>query len=263
MTRMVRGRTAAADMSSWSPVEPAACLAGIRAFLLDVDGTLYRQTPVRLWMACEMGVVSPLTYGVSQALRLGRAIAEFRKVREELRALGAPSSPLVELQYRETARRAGVTAGEVEATVSEWMFSRPLKYVARAPRSRVASFLIAARRAGLLIGALSDYPVADKLAALGLSDYFSLRLCTTDREINALKPHPRGFLEACRVWGLSPLEVLYVGDRPDVDATGARAAGMRCAIVGQSARSRAGRTRSVEYLAVGGFANLEALLASA
>jgi FMN phosphatase YigB (HAD superfamily) len=32
-------------------------------------------------------------------------------------------------------------------------------------------------------------------------------------------------------WGLDPSEVLYVGDRIDVDAPGARAAGMPCAVL--------------------------------
>ena len=36
------------------------------------------------------------------------------------------------------------------------------------------------------------------------------------------------------IWGLAPNEVLFVGDRSDVDATGAAAAGMHCAIVGRA-----------------------------
>ena len=57
-------------------------------------------------------------------------------------------------------------------------------------------------------------------------------LCSTDKEINAFKPHPRGYLRACEEWGLQPQEVLYVGDRPEVDAKGAKAAGMPCMMVG-------------------------------
>jgi FMN phosphatase YigB (HAD superfamily) len=58
-----------------------------------------------------------------------------------------------------------------------------------------------------------------------------LRVCATVPAINAFKPHPRGFEEACARLGLEPSEVLYVGDRAEVDGVGARAAGMRCAIV--------------------------------
>jgi FMN phosphatase YigB (HAD superfamily) len=41
----------------------------------------------------------------------------------------------------------------------------------------------------------------------------SLALCATSPEINAFKPHPKGFLHACALWGLPPEEVLYIGDR--------------------------------------------------
>jgi putative hydrolase of the HAD superfamily len=51
--------------------------------------------------------------------------------------------------------------------------------------------------------------------------------------VNAFKPHPRGFLAACEGWGWSPHEVVYVGDRCEVDAMGAAAAGMPCVIIGR------------------------------
>jgi HAD superfamily hydrolase (TIGR01549 family) len=235
-------------------------LGRIGAVLLDVDGTLYRQRPVKLTMAAEM-VAVPLTKGsIRQLRRLLGIIREFRRVREELRHLGAGDEPLERLQYLETARRIGASARDVEDAVAEWMFQRPLKHLRRWKSSGVDAFLDAARRRGVVIGALSDYPVADKLAALGVAHYFSLALCTTDRQINAFKPHPRGFLEACGTWGLSPSEVLYVGDRPDVDASGARAAGMPCAIVGGFSRSRGG-SDAIEHIGIRSFVDLAAGLA--
>ena len=76
--------------------------------------------------------------------------------------------------------------------------------------------------------------VADSLVALELSQHVSVAVCTTDAEVNAFKPHPAGLTHACRTWGLRPDEVLYVGDRPDVDGTAAAAIGMPCVIVGGS-----------------------------
>jgi len=257
---MVRG--AAADDSPAPAVERSLSDARIRAVLLDVDGTLYRQAPVRLRMALEIAMAPLIGQSFVRAREVIRTVSEFRRVREELRTLGWPVYPLATLQFRETARRVGLDAGEVEHTISEWMFTRPLKYLPRSKRRGVDSFLETARRGGLLVGALSDYPVSEKVAALGLSHHFSLTLCTTDAAINALKPHPRGFLEACRLWGLDPREVLYVGDRPDVDAAGARAAGMRCAIVGQLGGGDRGRNGTGQYLAVGRFARLESALAA-
>jgi HAD superfamily hydrolase (TIGR01549 family) len=89
------------------------------------------------------------------------------------------------------------------------------------------------------LGAFSDYPVDAKLHALGLGEACTLRLCATDGDIDAFKPNPRGFLRACERWQLPPRDVLYVGDRFEVDGLGAQSAGMRCAIIG-SARGAMG-----------------------
>ncbi|MCA8943162.1 MAG: HAD hydrolase-like protein, partial [Planctomycetes bacterium] len=58
-----------------------------------------------------------------------------------------------------------------------------------------------------------------------------------------------GFLRAATIWQLPPHRVLYVGDRPSVDAVGARAAGMRCVIVGKSGLGRS-------FVGVSSFAEL-------
>ena len=102
-------------------------------------------------------------------------------------------------------------------------------------RADLPAFLdyLSARK--LHLGVLSDYPVEDKLRAMDVRDRFSLALCSSDAEINALKPNPRGLQHACAQWGLAPEEVLYVGDRADVDAGAAEAAGMPCAILDSSA----------------------------
>jgi len=88
--------------------------------------------------------------------------------------------------------------------------------------------------AGLRTGLLSDYPAHGKLQALGLAERFSPVLCSTDPDIDAFKPDPRGFLHACAHWKLPPSDVLVIGDRHDVDVAGALAAGMPCALIGRA-----------------------------
>jgi putative hydrolase of the HAD superfamily len=156
-------------------------------------------------------------------------------VREELRALGRADRPLAALQYVEAARHSGLSREFVEAAVDEWMLRRPLRHLKWVRRRGVRDVLTGLSALGLRVGAFSDYPVTEKLAALGVADAVPLRLCATDPEINAFKPHPSGFLHACEVWGIDPAEVVYVGDRPDVDAGGALAAGMRAVIIGRTA----------------------------
>jgi HAD superfamily hydrolase (TIGR01509 family) len=89
------------------------------------------------------------------------------------------------------------------------------------------------RQRGVAMGVLSDYPALAKLEALGLGGAFEVVLCTTDRGVNAYKPHPAGFRAAAAAFRLPPASVLMVGDRADVDGQGAAAAGMPSVIVGR------------------------------
>ena len=88
---------------------------------------------------------------------------------------------------------------------------------------------------------------------MGLRSKMSLELEATSEAVNAFKPHPRGLEVACERWGLPPGDVLYVGDRVEVDARAAGALGMPCAIVGGSGSDGAGawphqRLRSMQDL---------------
>jgi len=76
------------------------------------------------------------------------------------------------------------------------------------------------------LGVFSDYSPGAKLEALGIRDLVGLELAATDPGINAFKPHAAGFIRACTEWGVAPGEVLFVGDREELDGVGARAAGM-------------------------------------
>jgi FMN phosphatase YigB (HAD superfamily) len=208
----------------------------VRAVLLDLDGTLYRQGPLRRRMLAELAGL-PLRGRGREAWALGRRLAAFRRVREELRALGRPDEALEDVQYEAAARHLSEEPERVRAAVREWIHERPLRHLAGCARPGVRDCLASWRGAGLSLGVVSDYPAAAKLEALGLSRFFSLAIGSTDPEINAFKPHPRGLLVACGRLGVAPDEALYVGDRVDVDGAAARAAGMRFAGIGMYRRA--------------------------
>jgi HAD superfamily hydrolase (TIGR01549 family) len=132
------------------------------------------------------------------------------------------------------ASASGLSVAEVQALVDEWIMTRPLKYLQLCRASGLDGLLATLDRLALKAGVLSDYPAEAKLRALGVDGRFWPVLCSTDPEIDAFKPNPRGFLRACELWDMSPSQVLFVGDRADVDAAGASAAGMPCAIVGRA-----------------------------
>ncbi|MFI0356896.1 HAD family hydrolase [Actinomadura sp. 9N407] len=63
-----------------------------------------------------------------------------------------------------------------------------------------------------------------RMAALGLRHHFEVLLCSDG--LGCAKPQPSAFLAACAALDLPPAEVAYVGDKLDVDAVGARNAGL-------------------------------------
>ena len=80
-------------------------------------------------------------------------------------------------------------------------------------------------RARYKLGTLSNGN-AD-LGVIGLSDFFSVSL--NARGVGAAKPDRRCFEHLVQGLQLEPLEVLYVGDDPQLDVVAARAAGLRTA----------------------------------
>lgn len=65
------------------------------------------------------------------------------------------------------------------------------------------------------------------IGRVGLGPYFAGAVSA--HEVGCAKPDPRMFLEACRIAGAAPSEVLHVGDDPLLDVIGARRAGLRAA----------------------------------
>jgi HAD superfamily hydrolase (TIGR01549 family) len=165
--------------------------------------------------------------------KFARIITGFRNTREGLREGNVRTLPLERWQYVATSEQLGCSEEDVERTINEWMYRRPLRWLKFCRRSGIIECLDGLSRAGLRLGVFSDYPAEEKLEALGVRQCFDLVLSAIDDEIDAFKPHPRGFLEAARRWELTPAEIIYVGDRLDVDAAGARAAGMGCIVIGQ------------------------------
>lgn len=226
----------------------------IRGVLFDVDGTLYRQQPLRLAMACEI-VVATATSGWAVQRTDARLALAFRRVREQLRATDGTAEPLAVRQYAAVSDRLGCRMADVERAVAEWIERRPLKWLRFCRRRGIEGLMGFLSRRGVRRGVFSDYPVEAKLRALGLAERFDLSLSAVDQDVGAFKPDPRGFLVAAQRWGLPARQIVYVGDRSDVDAVGAAAAGMQCVVIASR------RPRRVEnFVRVGSFRELQRVL---
>jgi HAD superfamily hydrolase (TIGR01509 family) len=198
------------------------------AWLVDLDGTLYRQTPVKLAMGMELLLSG---WGAIKTLRA------FRHAHELLRDLPSDTAALALSPFQRQLEHAALALGrapsDVEPVVQQWMFERPLKWVARAKRQALLDALASFRKAGGKTALVSDYPATGKLKALGALELFEVVISNGEPGgPSRLKPHPEGYLSAAQRLGVDPARCLVIGDRDDADGAAARSAGMTVCIIG-------------------------------
>lgn len=219
--------------------------------MFDVDGTLYRQGPVRRAMFARL--ITSHAFHPLTGWRTLRALSAYRHAQEALRTEACCN--VADAQIARTCDRTGLNRAEVVDVVERWMQQEPLSLLPQCRHEGLVEFLEACRRQGLKLAVLSDYPAAEKLRALGIADHFDVVLCAQSPEIGVFKPHPRGIQVALHRLGMRPEDCLYVGDRADVDGAAADAAGVQSVIV-TSAPSRA----ADRYSVVSGYPELQAQL---
>jgi putative hydrolase of the HAD superfamily len=187
------------------------------AWLVDLDGTLYVQMPVRLAMAAELSLL-----GLGSA----RLLRQFRREHENVRALELEGDPF-RLQVERTAEALRTPPSKVEASVRNWMIERPTKWLPLFRRRALLAEIAAFREQGGRTALVSDYPARRKLEALGASQLFDVVVASGEPDgPTRLKPHPGGMLRAAAALGIEPARCLVIGDRPDADGMAASSAGM-------------------------------------
>lgn len=191
------------------------------AWLVDLDGTLYRALPVKLCMALEV-------------LALGRGalpvVWAFREQHERLRASGEAaldSSSPYRLQLERTAETLARPVDELEPLLRHWMQERPGRWIRHFRRRALLEEIAVFKRNGGSTALVSDYPASLKLAALGCGALFDAVVANGEAGgPPRLKPDPAGYLAAAERLGVAPADCLVLGDREDADGEAARRAGM-------------------------------------
>jgi FMN phosphatase YigB (HAD superfamily) len=195
---------------------------GVRLVVFDVDGTLYRQRPLRVRIARDL--VAHVIW--KRDLKVVSVLAKYRHVRERL-----GNEQVVDFDRLLIAETAAATASSLEvvrAIVFEWIEVRPLSYLARCIYPGVPELFEGLRRQGKSIGILSDYPANEKLATMGLTANHVVS--AGDDGVRVLKPHPRGLECLMAAAGAAADETVVIGDRADRDGLVARRAGARALI---------------------------------
>ena len=198
--------------------------AGERAWLVDLDGTLYRAGPVKIAMAMEL-LLSGREH--VRALRIVRHEHERSREHEPV-----PDSDPFRMQIERAALRLSCAPDRLLRTVEEWMIARPGRWIARFARRELLAEIAAARARGVRTALVSDYPARVKIAALGADALFDYVVANGEPGgPPRLKPAPDGYCMAARALGIDPAECLVIGDRADADGEAARRAGMRFRLV--------------------------------
>ncbi len=198
------------------------------AWLVDLDGTLYRARWVKLAMAAELAL-----FGWSALRTLRQFRHDHEALREEQHAGQAltHASPF-QSQLARTAKTLQVPSEHIERVVQDWMFRRPGKWIRRFPRASLLAELRAFKARGGRTALVSDYPAERKLDALGVRPLFDVVVANGEGNGPArLKPDPEGYLHAAALLGVAPAACLVIGDRDDADGAAARAANMAFRLV--------------------------------
>ncbi len=222
------------ESSSIQAASPPFSVVQFKALVFDLDGTLYRQEPVRRAMAWR--ILRAHLWHPIQGFSTVRVLQAYRRAQETLRSTGVSGDPVVQ-QIRVAAQDCKLGESEVQLRVARWS-DRAMDLLSPALRPGLVELLRFAREKGMLLGVLSDYPAEAKLSAMGLRNYFDVVVSASDPEVQCFKPCPRGLEIILRRLGLDKHEALYIGDRPQVDGAAAAAVGVRCAILASSPKKQ-------------------------
>lgn len=201
----------------------------VRTLIFDVDGTLYNQKFLRgKMMKALLGyyLLRPWKY---QELKI---ISVFRKERETLHSLQI--SNLEEAQYEICAKKVNQPLALVKQVIQRWIFTEPLQYLEESTYSHVHAFFDLLKQRNIQIAIYSDYKAAEKLQAMRLPA--DLIVCSTDPEIDRMKPDPKGLMYITRQLKVEVADCVFIGDRDELDGACARAANMPYIILEKDAK---------------------------
>lgn len=203
-----------------------------RLVVFDVDGTLYRLGPVRRGMLKDILV----TGGAPGRWTRFRILRRFRQLREELSHVQPRDfDPAL---FGRLSAETGRPESELRPLVSQWMIQRPLSLLPDARVAGVRQVFETLRAHGVETAIWSDYPVPEKLTALGLTARH--HVWAGDDDVCALKPDPTGLLLLMDRLKIAPEDTLMIGDRLTHDGAAATAAGTDFLLISERAPRRLG-----------------------
>ena len=189
----------------------------IRAVLFDLDGTLYDRDELVRNLAKEQFMIFRENLGDIDERRFVQRLVD-------LDAHGYGSKPALPALHERLVTEWGLGADVADRLERHFWQS----YDRHCELSNdTSATLQTLRKHGKKLGVITNGPTEpqeQKLQSLGLASFFDVVLISEAEGLR--KPDRMIFARALERCGVEPAEAMFVGDHPEVDVAGARAAGL-------------------------------------
>ena len=195
-----------------------------KLIVVDLDGTLYYQKPLRIKMAFSL-----LFYYAFRPHKIKEllVIKDYRKLREKTAFNGEEN---IEEKIIETlATKYKKDVDNVKNIIHFWMIEKPFKYIKKYEDKNLVGVLQKAKEKGVKIVVYSDNPADEKMKAINLD--IDGVFCATDKDVCCFKPEIKGLMAIMNKFSVSHNQTLFVGDRQEKDGKCAENAGVDCVIL--------------------------------
>lgn len=189
----------------------------VSAIIFDLDGTLYSQKKMHMYMFYKIFLYYFLKPKDIWELRV---LYYFRKKRYEVK----DCKNIEKLQYENISDFLNISESEVRRIINYWMHESPLDCIKKCKYEYIEELFKKIKIMNIKIAVVSDYPVKEKLEALGLKA--DVLVCSTDEDVDAFKPNPNGFIMASKKLSIPKEKCVVIGDREDKDGEASRRANM-------------------------------------
>ncbi len=192
--------------------------------IFDIDGTLYNQKKLRLRMMMDIFIYYLLKPHKVYELKI---LKIFREEREKKKGINVENLKIE--QYRWVSLKTSYSIDIIKEVVEKWIYLRPLKHLLKYKFKGLDRLLSYLNDNKIKVAIYSDYPTKSKLEALQIQA--KMQVASTDKEINALKPNPKGLLYIVKKFNIDTRDCLFIGDREVTDGKCANNAKMDYIII--------------------------------
>lgn len=198
-----------------------------RLILLDLDDTL-----------CDYATARSLRLRMAFTPALALAPAGRAPDLDRLIAESLAMHPHGTDHFAALFARHGIADPAVARNAADWYRTNRFHGLALFPDARETLAALRRERSDRRIGLVTNGPAEIQRAKIALLDLDPLvDFAVVSGEYGVWKPEPAIFAEALRLGEATPAEAVFVGDSPEHDMAGARAAGIRAVWMNRTGRA--------------------------